>query len=201
MLENLTKQQQLIILGLVLMIVSGLGVMAFRHYSPGESNELLIENPSPQEAVQHSGVGQLIVHVSGAVKREGVYKLKHGDRIIDALNLAGGATALANLSSINLAEKVKDGQRVTIPVKQILVERRSGELVNRGSGTSSGGKVNLNTASEKDLCKLKGIGKSTAERIVQYRTANGPFSKIEDIVKVKRIGKSLLNKIKDEISI
>jgi len=183
------------------MIVTGLGVMTFRYFSPGELSEVLIENTGPEGAVQAKEAGQLIVHVAGAVRREGVYKLKHGDRIIDALNLAGGATALANLSSINLAEKVKDGQRVIIPVKQILVERRSGELENRGSGNSSGGKVNINSASEKELCKLKGIGKTTAERIVKYRAANGPFSKIEDITKVKRIGKSLLKKIKDEISI
>ena len=198
MLGDLSREQQLIILGLVLVVVTGLGVMAYRHFVAGGSDEIVIEEP--QEKMQIEKVGKIIVHVAGAVKREGVYKLKFGDRIIDALELAGGATALANLSSINLAEKVKDGQKIMVPAKRIVTERRSGKPVIRRSGTSSG-KVNINLADEKGICKVRGIGPSTAKKIIKYRSANGPFSKIEDIMKVKGIGKGKFGKIKAQITI
>jgi len=202
MLNELSREQQLIILGLILVVVAGLGVMAYRHYGPAESSAVLIEETQDPKVLNVEKAGQLIVHVAGAVKREGVYKLKFGDRIIDALNLAGGAADLADLSSINLAEKVKDGQKVNIPVKSINVERVSGDPVTRKSGTSAvGGKVNINSATEKDLCKIAGIGASTAKKIIEHRAANGPFSKIEDIMKVKSIGKGKFGKIKDQIRI
>ena len=190
--ENLSKEQKLIILGLVLVIVAGLGVMVFRHFAADGPEEILIEEPESQGKVQNERAGQIVVHVAGAVKREGVYRLKFGDRIIDALELAGGATASANLSFINLAEKVKDGQKVLVPVKRKVLERVS---------RASSGKVNINTATENELCKVKGIGKSTAKRIIEYRNTSGPFSKIEDIMKVKSIGKGKLGKIKDQIII
>jgi competence protein ComEA len=122
MLAELSREQQMIILGLVFVVVAGLGVMAFRHFAADSSGEIVIEDPHPQEKMD---IG-IIVHVAGAVEREGVYKLKLGDRIIDALELAGGATAPANLSSINLAEKVKDGQKIIVPVKRKVIERISG---------------------------------------------------------------------------
>jgi competence protein ComEA len=199
MLNNLTKEQQLIILGLVLVIVAGLGVMAYRRMAPSGDDEISIEGPA--DNTQITKRPEVIVHVSGAVGREGVYRLRSGDRKIDAIKLAGGATALANLSSINLAEKMKDGEKIIVPEKPKVVARVSGEPVNRGSGTVQVGKVNINTAGEKALCKVKGIGKTTAKRIVEYRISNGPFSKIEDIMKVKSIGKSKFGKIKNQIII
>ncbi|MBU0671821.1 MAG: helix-hairpin-helix domain-containing protein [Candidatus Margulisbacteria bacterium] len=200
MLLELTREQQLILLGLVLVIVSGLGVMAFRHFAADPANEILIEAPEPQQNIPQLDTSKIIVHITGAVKHEGVYKLKLGDRLIDALALAGGATALADLSAINLAEKVKDGQKVNIPVKQITVERVSGhQNIGRSEGTS--GKISINAASEKDLCKVQGIGPTTAKKIIEYRSTNGPFPKIEDVMKVKSIGKSKFGKIKDQICI
>ncbi len=187
MLNNLTKEQQLIILGLVLVIVTGLIVMGYRHFIPDKSDEIVIEEP--QQAI---GKPQIIIHISGAVKREGVYRLNAGDRVVDALNLAGGVSANAELSSINLAEKVKDGQKIIIPLKIINL---------KANGNASSGKISINRANEKELCKVSGIGASTAKKIIAYRSKNGPFSRIEDIMKVKRIGKGKFGKIKDEIII
>jgi competence protein ComEA len=198
MLGDLSREQQLVILGLVLIIVAGLGVMAYRHCAGNGSEEILIEEPGGK--IQIEKAGGVIVHVTGAVRREGVFKLKFGDRIIDALNLAGGAAASADLSSINLAEKVKDGQKIIVPSKIKSSVRVSGNPVTGISGTSSS-KVNINSAGEKELCKIKGIGPSTAKRIIEYRSANGPFSKIEDVMKVKSIGKGTFGKIKDGITI
>ena len=195
---DLSRQQQLIILGLVLLIVSGLGVMTYRRFSSDDSSQILIEEPRDKPAEVREA--KFIVHVAGAVEQEGVYRLRHGDRIIDALNLAGGAMAAADLSSINLAEKVKDGQKVVIPEKPRTVKRGLGDLDIRKSGTAAG-KVGINSATEKDLCKVKGIGPTTAKRIVAYRSGNGSFSKIEDIMKVKSIGKSKFGKIKNYITL
>jgi competence protein ComEA len=196
---DLSREQQLIILGLVLVVVTGLGVMAYRHFVADDSDEIVVEEP--QGKMQIEKAGKIIVHVTGAVKREGVYKLKFGDRIIDAIELAGGSTVSANLSSINLAEQVKDGQKIVVPERQTVIERRSGNPTARMAGASSSGKVNINSADEKELCKVGGIGPKTAQNIVEHREAHGPFSKIEDIMKVKGIGKGKFGKIKDEITI
>jgi competence protein ComEA len=199
MLNSLSREQQLMILGLVLVIVAGLGVMAYRRLAPGGVDEIVIDEPAGNDRVAERP--QVIVHVSGAVKREGVYRLKSGDRIIDALKLAGGAALDANLSSINLAEKVKDGEKIIVPAKPKVVERMLGDQGIRKSGTSPTGKVNINAAGEKELCKVRGIGPTTAKRIVEYRSSNGPFSKIEDLMKVKSIGKGKFGKIKEQITI
>ncbi|MFH1826541.1 MAG: helix-hairpin-helix domain-containing protein [bacterium] len=184
MLGEISREQQLVILGLILLIVSGLGVMAFRRLAPGESPQIIIEEP--QAVTLDASSPKVLVHVSGAVEQEGVYKLKAGDRVVDVLNLAGGATPLADLSSINLAEKVKDGEKISIPSKSLVVERGLGDPGIGKSGTSSS-KVNINSATTAELCKVKGIGKTTAEKIVDYRKINGPFSKLEDLMKVKRV--------------
>jgi competence protein ComEA len=207
MLGDLSREQQLIILGLILIIVAGLGVMAYRHFAGDGPEEVLIEEPEGKIQIERSG--EIVIHVTGAVKREGVFRLKFGDRIIDVLNLAGGATASADLSSINLAEKVKDGQKIIVPSKPKIIPRVSGNqdirrpaLNHYGSGPgSSSSKINVNSANEKELCKIKGIGPSTAKRIVEYRNINGPFLKIEDVMKVKSIGKGTFGKIKDGITI
>lgn len=197
-MPDLTKEQQLIILGLVFLIITGLSVMAFRHFSPAEPSEIIIEESKLSSPIMD--IAEIIVHVSGAVNGEGVYKLKTGDRIIDAIAMAGGATALADLSSTNLAEKVKDGAKVNIPVKVKVVEGGPGDSVTRKSEPSIG-KVNINSASAGELCKISGIGPATAAKIIEYRSGNGPFSKIEDIMKVKTIGQGKFKKIKEQIGI
>ena len=202
MLEDLTREQQLMILGLVLLIVSGLAVTAYRRHFANGADEVIIQGLSQPGDENPCRAAEIVVHVSGAVKREGVYRLKLGDRTLDALKLAGGAQPCADLSLLNLAEKVKDGQKIVVPakVKPVVSVRISGDPVIRGSGMSSG-KVNINAAAESDLCKVRGIGPSTAKRIIEHRAANGPFSKIEDIMKVKSIGKGKFGKIKDQITI
>src|SRR3989338_8193102 len=184
-MPELSKEQQLIILGLVSLIITGLSVMAFRHFFPAESSEIMIEESKLSSPIMD--VAEIIVHVSGAVNGEGVYKLKTGDRVIDAIEMAGGATSQADLPSVNLAEKVKDGQKVNIPVKVQSVERVSGNSGLRSLGTAPG-KININSASASELCKINGIGPGTAAKIIEYRSSNGSFSKIEDIMKVKTIG-------------
>jgi len=192
---NLTKEQQLILLGLIASIVVGLGVMAYRHFQGETTTAIVIENPkTSQPSVQ------ILVHISGSVRREGVYKLKIGDRLLDVIKEAGGALPTADLSALNLAEPAKDGEKIIVPVKQEVLERISGNPDTRISGTSQR-KVNLNIADEKTLDSLPGIGPSTAKAIIEYRRTNGPFARIEQIMEIPRFGKSKFERIKDRITI
>lgn len=197
---SLTKEQQLIAIGLVASIVIGLAVMALRPFFNSSSPEQLVVQPKgdqmPRAATE--------VHVCGAVRREGVYKLKPGDRVIDAITLAGGAQPSADLSAVNLAETVKDGEKILIPVKQIVTP----EQLDSSSGNQTGQKsaspsapININTADEKTLDSLPGVGPSTAKAIVEYRRTKGSFAKPEQIMEIPRFGKSKFEKIKGMIII
>ncbi|MFA5035018.1 MAG: ComEA family DNA-binding protein [Candidatus Margulisiibacteriota bacterium] len=178
----LTREQQLLILGIVLSLVIGFGVMCFK---PG--------NTAPELAIlPPETIPKVEVHLCGAVRREGVYEVASGDRLIDILALAGGALPIADLSAVNLAEPVKDGQKIVIPLKAILIPESGGK-------GNSGGKVSLNSGDEKAFDALPGIGASTAKAIVAYRRKNGPFTKLEQIMEIPRFGKAKFERIKGQL--
>lgn len=141
---------------------------------------------------------EIKVYVTGLVKSPGVYTMKDGDRIDDAIKLAGGALEGADLSNINLAEKVRDEQMIKIPK----VGENSGSTSNGSSNTEgSDGKININKASKAELDALPGIGEVTAQRIIDFREQHGNFQKIEDIMNVSRIGPKIFEQIKDKITV
>ena len=113
---------------------------------------------------------------------------------MDAIQLAGGALADADLSGVNLVSSLQDGMQLRIPFRQLRVEE------NESSG-SSGDKVLLNRANAKDFEKLPGVGKSIAERIVDYRKTHGAFTSAEDLTKVPGIGKKMLVRLKDRLQL
>jgi competence protein ComEA len=137
-----------------------------------------------------------VVHICGAVKNEGVYKVTVDDRICDVIKMAGGGLAGADFSSLNLAEKVKEGQKIAIPFKAMLLPETkvSGALPQAAKKQK---RINLNTASLAELDELPGVGPATAKKIIAAR----PFARVEDIMKVKRFGKSKFEKIKDRIEL
>ncbi len=140
----------------------------------------------------------ITVYVVGAVKRPGVYTIAGGSRVVDAINAAGGFTASANQIAVNLAMKVVDGMKIYVPFV-----RSEGQVVygDGSSGSFSSGKIPINTATEKELETIPGIGPVLASRIVEYRREHGPFASYEDLLNVKGIGEKILEKIKPYIEV
>lgn len=137
----------------------------------------------------------IVVHVAGEVNNPGVYTLSNRARMIDAVLAAGGATARADLEVINLATPLMDSSQIYVPAKgaserSIFARPQPGMngVQSTQSSSDSGGVVNINRASVTELDALPGVGPSTAQAIVDYRTTNGPFGSPEDLMNVKGIG-------------
>lgn len=142
----------------------------------------------------------LRIHVCGAVSWPGVYELPHGSIVQQAIDLAGGPTSKAELSTINLAAQLEDGQQVFIP----RLEERSTPLPSGSSSSSSthpGELVNINTASAPELDLLPGIGPSLAQKIIEHRETYGPFTSIDDLINVSGIGPVKLEDLRDLITV
>ncbi|SRR5581483_2249015 len=152
----------------------------------------------------------LYVHVDGAVSAPGVYVLATGGRVFEAIDAAGGATDEADLSELNLAARVADGQKLVIPMKRS-EDQATGTEPPRSSAAASGSSaaaappgsptININTASQRVLESLPGIGPVTAGRIVDRRTAAGPFARIEQLREERLVTASTYERIKTLISV
>ena len=129
----------------------------------------------------------LIVDVSGRVRKPGVYSLDKGSRAIDAINLAGGALPGVNLSDINLAQILFDGEQIIVGAPKVSYSSNSGSPAKAKAPTAAS-PLNLNSATLAQLDTLPGIGPVMANRIFAYRKLNGPFTLIDDLKKVSGIG-------------
>jgi competence protein ComEA len=147
-------------------------------------------------SVSPTPVPSLIVDVAGAVRRPGVYEFGEGDRVIDAIERAGGPLAKADLSMLNLAAPLTDGTQILVPK----TGPPGAGPVGGGSG-SAGGLLNVNTASATDLEGLSGIGEVLAATIVEYRDQNGPFASVDDLEDVSGIGPATLEEIRDQVTV
>jgi competence protein ComEA len=135
----------------------------------------------------------IIVDVAGWVRRPGVYEFASGDRVIDAVNRAGGPRNGADLTTLNLAAPLTDGTQIVVPKPG-----STGEPGSSGTATTSGGAtlININSAGETELEELPGVGPVTAAAIIDYRTQNGPFATVDDLIDVTGIGPSTLEQIR-----
>lgn len=136
------------------------------------------------------------VYITGRVNNPGVYYLKYGARLYELLDLCGGISENADISSINLAKKLNDSDMITINEKKEEKE----EFDDVDSSNFENSKININKASKDELKSLEGIGEQTAQKIIEYRKQN-TFSEIEDILNVDGIGTSKFEKIKDDICV
>lgn len=169
--------------------------------------ENLIETPSSDEsevAFEKIKEDEIIVYICGAVKESKVISLKEKSRIADAIEAVGGLTDTADLTNVNLAYILEDGEKIYIPKKGEILENQTIISNSRSSSNSQSsipkGKINLNKAGQAELEGIPGIGPSTALKIIQYRNENGKFSSIEDIKNVSGIGDGKFEKMKDYIT-
>lgn len=137
----------------------------------------------------------IFVHICGEVVKPGVYELPEGSRLYELLQRAGGYTSLADTDALNQAQLLQDSQK--IEVKSVLQET-AGNGENAGTESAL---ININSADANELQKLSGVGASRAADILEYRQKNGPFVKIEDIMKVPGIKEGMFSKIKDQITL
>lgn len=189
--------------------------------------EDLEENSEKENSILEDNketVNKIHIYITGEVNNPGVVILNEGSRIIDAINSAGGTTAKANITKINLVYILEDGMKVNIPgesdlknnekFEYVIVgsgevdneEKTNGSVSNEGSSNSSKrdnkkSVVNINTASQTELETLPGIGPSLALKIIEYRKQNGKFASIDDIKNVNGIGDNKFEKIKDYIKV
>ncbi|MBX3311324.1 MAG: helix-hairpin-helix domain-containing protein [Microbacteriaceae bacterium] len=137
-----------------------------------------------------------VVHVVGAVKRPGLVHAKLADRVIDAIELAGGLEEDADQSGINFARFINDGEQIYVP--------RIGEISESGgasSTASAGGKINLNRATASDLESLPRIGPATALKIIAWRDANGSFTDLHQLMNIAGIGQKTFDGLVEYISL
>lgn len=157
------------------------------------SQELVVEDETSAIEESVSSVN-IFVDIGGAVKSPQVVELPEGSRVEDAIEAAGGLTEDADLTDINRAAFLEDGEKVYIPE---IYDESDGEY----SAPQGDGKININTADSDELQELNGVGPATAEKIIDYREENGRFSNIEDIKNVSGIGDKTFDKFKDDIKV
>ena len=139
----------------------------------------------------------IYVDIAGCVINPGVYKVKSGTRLFEVIEKAGGLSENADTISINRAEEVSDGQKIIINSKETLQDS-SGIYISDGT---TNGKININKADATKLQEIPGVGPSTAQKIIEYRTKTGRFNSIEDIMNVSGIGQKTFENMKDYITV
>lgn len=182
--------------------------------SPGADAPGAPGSSGPQQGAESEAGGlspstageALVIHVSGAVESPGVYRLRKGDRVADAIQAAGGPGPGAVVDAINLASRLEDGQKVHVPSKSDLQQGSpgaAGGAAGRNGGLQWGtpAKVNLNTATGEQLDTLPGIGPGLATAIIEYRQRMGGFRKTEDLMKVGGIGQKTYDRLKNLVTV
>ena len=193
-MPDLTRRQlALCVAGALLALVLGvrqLGVGA-RSAAPAPAAALKVEAP------RESRGGVVRVHVAGAVRRPGVYRLPGDARVDEAVARAGGARRRADLSALNLAAKVEDGRQVLVPARA-----QGGTAGTAESGEPAEGQpLNVNTATLEQLDELSGVGPVTAQKILDAREERGGFSSIEELGEIPGIGDVRLASLREELTL
>lgn len=167
--------------------------------------EVSFSGEAVMETETESELPQVYIYVCGAVELPGVYCLRQGSRLYEAVELAGGLTGDADENCLNMAREIKDGEQVVILTQEeAALLKESGNypgLEYSGQQADAPGLVNINTASIAELTTVSGIGEGRAQAIIDYREQNGSFKSIEDIKKVDGIKDGLFSKIKDKITV
>lgn len=207
------KRKYIIIMLIVLFI--GLIIYCIKMYDKESYNDTLTLNETTVKTTEVV-FEKNYIDIKGSVKNPGVYEFKKNDRVIDAINMAGGLLKNANTSNINLSQKLvsemviyvmnnneikKNNSVVSCDTKCKTEVIEVNNCVEDKDLESNEYKININTATVEDFTSLNGIGEAKAKSIIEYRNNNGNFKSIEDIKNISGIGESLYNKIKDNITV
>jgi competence protein ComEA len=187
-LPSLSRRR--LVAGAVLLAVTL--VLLLRHLGGGSGTGLPSVAPV-RVAKAAPRVRQVVVDVVGAVRRPGLYRLRDGTRIADAVGKAGGPTAGAQLDGVNLAAPLADGEQVVVPARGAA---GAPAVPPPAAGSSPAAPLDLNTATAEQLDTLPGVGPSTAAKIIAYRQAHGPFRSTEELDAVPGIGPARIEQLK-----
>lgn len=215
-MEFLSKKQKIIFITIGTLMIVFIGyyiIQKQENYSYNEieieTTENSVEGSINEEKIENTNI---IVHITGEIINDGIIEIEEGSRIADVIEEAGGITEEADLSKVNLAYQVSDGQKIYIPninekeneiqnsIEEYITNEAGDNIIIEGKENSSE-KVNINTATQTELETLNGIGPSTALKIINYRNENGKFETIEDLKNVPGIGEQKFENIKEGICV
>lgn len=196
MLMPMFKRSMMILLLLGMVAAGGL---MYGYSEQDDAVKLSAGESQSKEVPAH----EITVYVTGAVNRPGVVTIKEGARIADAVNSCGGVLPTGDAERINMAQVLKDGQKIQVPEKAQAAKAATADKSKSAKAGSpgDGALVNINTADLQALDALPGIGPSTAQKIIDYRETEGAFQDIADLKKIKGIGEAKFAKLKDKICI
>lgn len=221
-MEKISYYKKYLILAscLVLFAVAGIGYFMLNN-NDSVITDVLAETTSTTSAVKEEST-KLYFDIKGSVKKPGVYDFTQGDKIIDAINKAGGLTKNATTNNLNLSKKLTNEMVIYVFSKNELTTTKALEPVSNASEckcetieinncvdknttnestNNETSKININTDNKERLMTISGIGSSKADAIIEYRTKNGNFKTTEDIMNVSGISKTIYDKIKDIITV
>lgn len=204
--------KKIIIFGCSLVVIIIVIILFFWLYNNGFENSYkdeidvydmtFIEGEDKIDEKTENKVSKIKVHITGEVLNQGLIELEEGSRIDDAIKVAGNITEFADLSKVNLAYELSDGQKVYIPS----IKDESEEYISENAGENviededvKDGKININTADIDLLQTINGVGESLANKIIDYRKQNGKFKSIDDLKNVSGIGEKKFEDIKDKV--
>ena len=218
---NKLNKNKIVIIAIITICIFGIYYFFIKEddYLENNSNSNILilneENSSKAENLletkDNNKENKIVIYVTGAVKKEGIYEIEENSRIADCIEIAGGLNEDADINNINLAYILCDGMKIHIPRKNEninLIQDNTKSYISTDSNNKDNDKtnnknikVNINTANQAELETLPGIGPSTALKIIEYRKENGKFNNIEDIKNVSGIGDSKFNKVKEFIRV
>lgn len=204
---KLSRSEQLVVLFLVGVILVGGTVASVRKYLENKEKGHLLTVESITSLEEEVAPKRIIIHITGAVKRPGVYHFKEGARVIDAVKAAGGPEEDALLDILNLAQPMEDGSKIVVSRRfDVEAFKKTISYVKREKKkpkpmVSKEVRININKASKEELEKFLGLKPKTAMAIIKYRQKHGPFQKISEIKKAHRIGRRIYKKLKNRITV
>lgn len=199
---DINRQQVLVwsAVGLVILLVGGNYLRGHLSQDGEPSAAVTLAQSTSAANTAASSPALIKVHIAGAVAWPGLYELEEGSRVDDAIARAGGALEGADLSRVNLAAKLADGQQIVVPfVGEPAVSAADAGMT--GGASAFEAKVNINTASPQQLEEIDGVGPKTAEKIVAYRDEHDGFKNIEELMEVPGIGPSKFESMQDQVCI